>query len=116
MVHRPSASPAGQKTTAGSCSPPVRLGRPPYISDTCVIIHDLLWADIAKNNTGRAENDCGVSDTNIIYDLLWTDLAKDRAKTDLITKVEVVAKSKYPGGDSGKELFFELKNHLFSFF
>ena len=79
MVHRPSASPAGQRTTAASCSPPVRLGRPPYIPDTGVIIHDLLWADLAKSITGWAENDCGVSDTNIICDLFWTDLATDIA-------------------------------------
>ena len=57
----------------------VRCLRRPLDGTDTGIIYDWLWADLAKNITGWAENDCGVSDTNIICDLFWTDLATDIA-------------------------------------
>ena len=56
----PWTSPAGQRTTAASRSPSVRLGRPLDVPDTG-IIYDLLGADLAKDIAGWAENDRGVS-------------------------------------------------------
>ena len=42
----------------------VRCLRRPLDGTDTGIIYDWLWADLAKNITGWAENDCGVSDTN----------------------------------------------------
>ena len=58
---------------------PIVVRNPIRQSTDTGIIDDWLWADLAKNIAGWAENDCGVSDTNIICDLFWTDIATDIA-------------------------------------